>query len=162
LASTGQCGVALAPLVEQPRERQRRVGTGGLELERAAQRVLVALLHERVGLRGQQPVEELADLRRRLGADELADQLAVLERLDRGMPWIRKAAEICWLASVSSLARSMSGSRLRTSSSSTGVSCRQGPHHSAQKSTTTGTSCERAITSCSKVASVTSRIMTPG
>ena len=86
--------------------------------------------------------------------------LPSLNALTAGMPWIRKAAEICWLASVSSLARSMSGSRLRTSSSSTGVSWRQGPHHSAQKSTTTGTSLERSITSCSNVASVTSRITT--
>ena len=53
----------------------------GLELERAAQRRLVARLDEAVGLVGQQRVEELLDLRRRLGADELGGELAVLERL---------------------------------------------------------------------------------
>ena len=94
---------------------------------------------------------------RRLGADELADELAVLERLDRrdaldpegggdAAGWRRCRA---WRARPCR-------SRLRTAFSSTGVSCRHGPHHSAQKSTTTGTSCERSMTSCSKVASVTS------
>ena len=51
---------------------------------------------------------------------------------------MRKALAICWLASVSSLARSRCGSRSRISLSSTGVSWRQGPHQAAQKSTTTG------------------------
>ena len=42
------------------------------------------------------------------------------------------------------------------SASSAGPSWRQGPHHSAQKSTTTGTSWERSRTSFSKVAWLTS------
>src|ERR1700742_1450876 len=41
-------------------------------------------------------------------------------------------------------------------SSSSGPSCLHGPHHSAQKSTTTGSSAEAAIPSCSNVRSVTS------
>src|SRR4051794_21266056 len=45
-------------------------------------------------------------------------------------------------------------------SSSTGVSARQGPHQSAQKSTTTGSVFERSITSASNVSSVTSIAMT--
>src|ERR1700722_17588715 len=45
------------------------------------------------------------------------------------------------------------------SCSSTGLTARQGPHHGAQKSTTTGLSALR--TSCSKLASVTSRIPMP-
>ena len=36
-------------------------------------------------------------------------------------------------------------------SSRTGAIARHGPHHSAQKSTTTGTVCDRAITSVSNV-----------
>ena len=46
--------VALAPLVQQARERDGGVRAAGLELERAPQRVLVALLHQRVRLGGQQ------------------------------------------------------------------------------------------------------------
>ena len=49
-----------------------------------------------------------------------------------------------------------SRSRAAICSSSTGVSARHGPHHAAQKSTTTGSSRERSTTSSSKVASVTS------
>src|SRR5688572_13451218 len=37
-----------------------------------------------------------------------------------------------------------------------GVSCLQGPHQSAQRSTTTGTCLDRSTTSVAKVASVTS------
>ncbi len=47
-------------------------------------------------------------------------------------------------------------SRFATSASMAGPSARHGPHHSAQKSTTTGTSCERSMTFASKSASVTS------
>ena len=46
-----------------------------------------------------------------------------------------------------------------SAASSAGVRVRHGPHHSAQKSTTTGTWRERSITSDSKVASVTSMAM---
>ncbi len=38
------------------------------------------------------------------------------------------------------------------------MSWRHGPHHAAQKSTTTGSCRERSITSCSKLASVASKI----
>ena len=60
------------------------VGAGRVELERAAQRRLVARGHERVGLAGDERVEEALDLRGRLRADELVDDPAVLERLDGG------------------------------------------------------------------------------
>ena len=39
----------------------------------------------------------------------------------------------------------------RTAFSSTGVSCLQGPHHSAQKSTSTGWRLDSSITSLTKV-----------
>ena len=45
--------------------------------------------------------------------------------------------------------------------SSTGESCLQGPHHSAQKSITTGVVSDRSRTSDWNVASVTSMIVTP-
>ena len=60
------------------------------------------------------------------------------------------------LASVSTFASTTLPSRAAAACSSTGPSARHGPHHSAQKSTTTGTSCERAITSRSKSCSATS------
>src|SRR2546423_2128946 len=72
------------------------------------------------------------------------------------MPWIWKAADSCGLASVSSLASTTSPSRAAAAFSRIGVRVRHGPHHSAQKSTTTGVVRERSTTSCSKVASVTS------
>jgi hypothetical protein len=72
------------------------------------------------------------------------------------MPWIPKRAERPGLASVSTLARTTLPPRAASAASSAGPSWRQGPHHSAQKSTTTGTWRERSTTSCSKVASVTS------
>ncbi len=71
--------------------------------------------------------------------------------LTAGMPWIWNAEASRGLASVSTLARATLPSRSRTAFSSTGVSWRQGPHQAAQKSTTTGISRERSITSCSKV-----------
>src|SRR6266508_258785 len=59
-------------------------------------------------------------------------------------------------SSTSTLASTSAPSRAAASRSSVGPSIRQGPHQAAQKSTTTGSSCERASTSCSKVSVVTS------
>ena len=69
----------------------------------------------------------------------------------RGAAWARPGFE-----SMSTFASTTAPSRRSTASSRIGVSCRHGPHHAAQKSTTTGTSRERSITSASNVASVTS------
>ena len=79
-----------------------------------------------------------------------------LNAFTAGIPWIRNACAMRGFASVSSLARMMSPSRVVAAFSSTGPSARQGPHHSAQKSTTTGTDFERSRTSVSKSCSVTS------
>ena len=68
--------------MQEPCQRHRRVGPRRLELERTAQRVLIADLDERVGLGRQEGVEEALDHLRRLGADELVDDGAVLEGLD--------------------------------------------------------------------------------
>ena len=59
--------VGLAAAVQQARQRDGGVGAAGLELERAAQRRLVALGHERVGLAGDEPVEEALDRWRAAG-----------------------------------------------------------------------------------------------
>src|SRR3712207_5914037 len=56
------------------------------------------------------------------------------------------------------LASAILPERSLTIRSSTGVSWRHGPHHSAQKSTTTGMVRERSRTSCSNVASEVSKI----
>src|SRR4051812_44698566 len=58
------------------------LGAPRLELQRAAQRVVVAGRDERVGLGGHELVEEALDDHRRLRADELVDDRAVLERFD--------------------------------------------------------------------------------
>ena len=70
--------VALAALGEDARERDAGVGAARLELERAAQVLLAAGLDERVGLGGQQRVEEARHHRGRLRAGELG--------LDAGRP----------------------------------------------------------------------------
>ena len=114
-------------------------------------------LDQPVGLGGQQRVEEALDHRRRLGADELGGHLAVLERLDRRDALDPEGPrETPGLASTSSLASSILPARAATAFSITGPSWRQGPHHSAQKSTTTGTWCERSMTAVWKSLSVTS------
>jgi hypothetical protein len=76
--------LVLAALVQDPRQCDGGVGAAGLELERVAQRLLVARGDEAVRLAREQRLEELLDLRGRLRADELAGQPTVLERLHGG------------------------------------------------------------------------------
>ena len=130
-----------------PRARRARAGAapgrGGLGMTRIerqclAQRCLVAGGDQLVGGRGDQAVEELLDLRRRDRAGELGDHLAVAKRLDRRDALDAEAAARLWFASTSTLASSTLPARLPTAASSAGPSWRQGPHHSAQKSTTHG------------------------
>ena len=82
-----------------------------------------------------------------------------LKAFTAGIPWIPKACEIDGFLSVSSFASATLPSRAATACSKTGVSWRQGPHHSAQKSTTTGIVRERSTTCTSKSCSVTSKTM---
>src|SRR5215207_4311675 len=79
-----------------------------------------------------------------------------LKAFTDGIPWMRKAAWSCGFFSTSTLASSTLPARASAARSSTGVSCLQGPHQSAQKSTTTGTSLERSSTRCSNSCSSTS------
>src|SRR5918997_1483246 len=74
--------VALAAAGQHARERDGRVGTAGLELQRAAEVLLGPGLDQRVGLGRQQRVEEALDVGGRLRAHELRHDPAVLERLD--------------------------------------------------------------------------------
>ena len=53
--------VVLAACVEDPRQRQRRVGPIGLEFECAPQRVLVTRLDQRIDLGGDERIEEPLD-----------------------------------------------------------------------------------------------------
>ena len=76
--------LAFAALVQESGQRDGRVGAAGLDLERLPQRRLVAGRDERVGLGGEELVEEALDDRGRLRADELGDDPAVLEGLDGG------------------------------------------------------------------------------
>ena len=64
-------------------------------------------------------------------------------------------------ASTSTLARIQVPPPASASRSSTGDSCLHGPHHSAHRSTTTGTSSERSSTSAWNVSSVTSMTHCP-
>ena len=72
------------------------------------------------------------------------------------MLWIAKRAASACSASTSILTSSSLPGRFATSPSIAGPSARQGPRRAAQKSTTTGSSRERQMTSRSKVSVVTS------
>jgi hypothetical protein len=82
LGQHGQRALAIAAGAQQAREGEAGVAARGLELERAAEVLLAARGHQRVGLRGQQRVEELGDDGGRLRADELRGHAAGAERLD--------------------------------------------------------------------------------
>ena len=73
-----------------------------------------------------------------------------------GMDWTRNAWAMFGLASTSTLASSTWPSVAATTFSMIGPSCLHGPHHSAHRSTTTGTVMDRSITAVWNVASVTS------
>src|SRR3954470_18687780 len=72
------------------------------------------------------------------------------------MDCTRNAAEACGLSSTLILTSSTAPLVSSTTLSRIGPNVVHGPHHGAHKSTTTGTWSERASTSVSKVASVTS------
>src|SRR5581483_5418603 len=73
-----------------------------------------------------------------------------------GMPWIPIAWAMPGLASTSTLARIQEPFASSANASRTGPRARQGAHHAAQKSTTTGTSRDRSRTSRVNVWSLTS------
>ena len=74
--------VVLPTLEEDAGQRDRRLGPARLELDRLAQRLLVAGGDQLVGARGHKRVEELVHPGRGDGADELVDDAPVAERLD--------------------------------------------------------------------------------
>ena len=78
-----------------------------------------------------------------------------------GMHCTRNACAIRGFASTSTLASTQAPLPASASRSSTGESCLHGPHHSAHRSTTTGTCSERSSTSAWKVSSVTSMTHCP-
>ena len=73
-----------------------------------------------------------------------------------GMLCTPKAWAICGFSSTLTLTSTTLPSVSSITFSMIGPRVRHGPHHGAQRSTTTGTSLDRSITSVSKVASVTS------
>ena len=93
----------------------------------------------------------------RLRADELADDLAVLERLDGRDPLdAERLGERGVGVGVELGQDDLALARGGGLASSSGPSWRHGPHHSAQKSTTTGTVADWSITSAWKSCSLTS------
>ena len=77
-----------------------------------------------------------------------ATTLPSLKALTAGMLAIWNFWATPGLRSVSTLAVSISPFLSSTAFSRAGPSVRHGPHHSAQKSTTTGTCLERSTTFC--------------
>ena len=108
-------------------------------------------------LRRREAVEEGLDLGGRDGADELVDHLTVAERLHRRDPLHAVAAP---RAPGWSRRRPWRGRPRRRAwprpLPAPGSAVCTGPHQSAQKSTTTGTSLERSMTSRSKSTSFAS------
>ena len=76
--------------------------------------------------------------------------------LTAGMPCTRYSLASRWFESTSTFTSSTFPPRAATARSRRGPSWRQGAHHSAQKSTTTGSSRERSMTADWKLVSVTS------
>jgi hypothetical protein len=107
-------------------------------------------------VRADRLVEEAADRGGRVSADEAGDGFPSRKTATVGMLWMPYRAASSCSASTSTLTSSTMPSRFAISVSIAGPSARHGPHHAAQKSTTTGSSCERSITSCWNVAVVTS------
>src|SRR5689334_8851204 len=66
--------------------------------------------------------------------------LPLWKKISVGMPWMPSREAVIWLSSVLSFAKTILPSYSRESSSKTGAIIRQGRHHGAQKSTTTGLS----------------------
>ena len=75
----------------RPASADGGVGAAGLELERAAQRRLVAGGDERVGLGGHEPVEEALDLAGGWTPTNSSTTRPSLNALTAGMPWMPKA-----------------------------------------------------------------------
>ena len=92
-------------------QRDGGVGPAGLELERAAQRRLVARGASSSASLGHEASKKRSTAAGWLRADELVDDPAVLERLDRRDALDLERAARCWFASVSSLASTTSPSR---------------------------------------------------
>ena len=99
------------------------------------------------------------DFGRRHGADELVDHRAVAECLHRRDALHAEAAASALVGVDVDLGQQHLAAAAASAASSAGLSALQGPHHSAQKSTTTGVCRESSTTSRSKVASVTSMAM---
>ncbi len=82
--------------------------------------------------------------------------LRSLIAITAGIDWTWKAAEIRGFSSTFTFASSTEPPVASITSSRMGPSVLQGPHHGAQRSTTTGTCSDRSSTDCSKSASFTS------
>ena len=126
---------------QDARERHGGVGRPGSSSTARRSDASSPACDEPVGLGRQEPVEEAARPRGRLGADELVDDPAVLERLDgRDALDAERLRRSRGLASVSSLASTTLPSRAAAAFSSSGPELRgTGRTTPAQKSTTTGT-----------------------
>ncbi len=115
---------------------------------------------EPLGGGGEERLDEALDRGAALGAGELGDHLPVAEGLDRG----DAADAVALLEAGVGVDVDLGEHHARrdgppTTCSRTGPSARQGAHHAAQKSTTTGVVRERSSTSWAKEPSVTSMAM---
>ncbi len=141
---------------QDPAEPGGGLAMARIDRQRLAQRVLVPAGRELVGRRRDERVEPLLEWAGGIAPVNSATTWPSRNAFTAGIPWTPKLADSPWLASTSTFASSTLPARLAIAASSAGVSCRHGPHHSAQKSTTTGNSRDRSTTSVTKSDSLTS------
>ena len=151
----------LAPVDEEPGQGGQGARVVGLELEGPAQRGLVAGRRQLVGLAGRrgQALDELGHLGLGQRPDEAVDDLSRRRTAKTaGIDCTLKLAATWRVLVHVDLGQLDGAAGGRTTRSRMGPRVLHGPHHGAHRSTTTGTVADRAITSCSNVASVTSAI----
>src|SRR5690606_28180971 len=85
-----------------------------------------------------------------------------LSSMTVGSDWMPNMPASCISSSALTLASTNAPAYSSASFSSSGPNCRHGPHHGAQKSTSTGACIERSSTSCAKVAAVASIVVGMG
>ncbi len=114
----------------------------------------------RIGLAGE-AFDEGGDLAFGQRADEASTGWPLSKANTAGIDWMPSWPAICGCLSMSIFTSFTAPPAARTAFSSTGVSDLQGPHHSAQKSTSTGRFFDSSITSFMKVCVVVSEITSP-
>ena len=126
---------ALEPRLAEP---HGDIGAPRLQLGRLAQRELVALASSSSAFEGSSASKNCSTLAGGIAPANSLDDLAVAERLHRRDALDAVARRQGFVRVDVDLGQQHPPPRLASAASSAGLSALHGPHHSAQKSTTTG------------------------